>query len=50
MVEENERLKDDVARLQERLQEAQDEQAALDVERAAMAKQRNCLNLERRGA
>jgi regulator of replication initiation timing len=49
MVEENERLKDDVARLQERLQEAQDEQAALDVERAAMAKQRNHLNQEKRG-
>jgi regulator of replication initiation timing len=43
-VEENERLKADIARLQERLHEAQDEQAALDMERIAMAKQRNCLN------
>jgi hypothetical protein len=34
----------DVACLQERLQEAHDEQDALDVERATMAKQRNCLN------
>jgi hypothetical protein len=41
MVEENERLKADIARLQEGLQEAQDEQVALDVERAAIAKQRN---------
>jgi predicted nuclease with TOPRIM domain len=44
MVEENERLKDDVACLQERLQEAQDEQAALDMKRAALAEQRNRLN------
>jgi cell division septum initiation protein DivIVA len=43
-VEENERLKADIARLQERLHEAQDEQATLDMERIAMAKQRNCLN------
>jgi predicted nuclease with TOPRIM domain len=49
-VKENERLKADVARLQEKLQEAQYEQAALDVERAAMAEQRNRLNQEKRGA
>jgi cell division septum initiation protein DivIVA len=49
-VEENERLKADIARLQERLQEAQDEKATLDVERAAMAEQRNRLNQEKRGA
>jgi nucleoside phosphorylase len=49
-VEKNERLKPDIARLQERLQEAQDEQAALDMERAAMAKQCNRLNQEKRGA
>jgi hypothetical protein len=35
-MEENKRVKADIARLQERLQEAQDEQAALDVEKAAM--------------
>jgi hypothetical protein len=34
----------DVVCLQERLQEAHDEKDALDVERAAMAEQRNCLN------
>jgi predicted nuclease with TOPRIM domain len=50
MVEENERLKANIVRLQERLQAAQDEQAALDVERAAMAEQRNRLNQEKRGA
>jgi flagellin-like hook-associated protein FlgL len=48
-VEENERLKADIARLQERLQEAQDEQSTLDMERGAMAEQRNCLNQEKRG-
>jgi regulator of replication initiation timing len=43
-VEENEKLKADIAHLQERLQEAQDEQVALDVGRAAMAEQCNHLN------
>jgi predicted nuclease with TOPRIM domain len=50
MVEENERLKADIARLQVRLREAQEEQVALDVERAAMGEQRNYLNQEKRGA
>jgi FtsZ-binding cell division protein ZapB len=49
-IEENERLKADIARLQERLQEAQDKRAALDIEKAAMAEQRNRLNQEKRGA
>jgi regulator of replication initiation timing len=49
-VEKNERLKADVAHLQERLQESQNEQAALDTGRAAMAKQRNRLNQEKKGA
>jgi hypothetical protein len=49
-VEENERLKADIACLQERLQEAQDEQAALDMERVAIAEQHNCLNQKKRGA
>jgi hypothetical protein len=49
-VEVNERHKADIARLQERLQEAQDEQATLDVERLAMVEQHNRLNQEKRGA
>jgi regulator of replication initiation timing len=48
-VEENERLKADVAHLQERLQGSQNEQAALDAGRAAMAEQRNRLNQEKKG-
>jgi hypothetical protein len=50
MVEENERLKADIVCLQERLQDAQDGQAALDVEREAMDKQCNRLNQKKRGA
>jgi hypothetical protein len=49
-MEKNERLKPDIARLQERLQEAQEEQAALDMERETMAKQHNRLNHEKRDA